>query len=81
MTLLEQLRDPLEPTKTPLGEYRSIRDLCNEAADEIERLHRMLKWCRPRLRRAKYRVAVDRYMSNRDEPDYETKLVHAELSE
>jgi hypothetical protein len=38
--LLERLRDP---AKAEADEYQSLGDMCREAADEIERLHRKIE--------------------------------------
>lgn len=39
MTLIEQLRDILNQPQGPT--YKSLHELCGEAADEIERLRRL----------------------------------------
>ena len=35
-----------------------------EAADEIDRLRKLIAWCRPRLKQPAYRTLLDRYLDN-----------------
>lgn len=48
-----------------------------KTADEIERLRRIIKWCRPRLANQEYRDTLDGYVAGPIDADH-TKLVQSE---
>jgi hypothetical protein len=47
-----------------------------ESADEIERLLRLIAWCRPRLSRDVYRTSLDEKLANPRNPD-DLKMVQS----